>query len=121
MRQNFLKRAFCVTKKTFKEIEKRVPLPVISTTNRLNLKGIPEARATIYPDAEVQECVIHQIRNLIKLLYAGILNTSRKWTMPIHNWNLTLSQLAIHFEGRLDGVRLTQNSERPLYSNTITL
>ncbi|MFQ3178280.1 MAG: putative transposase, partial [Pseudoalteromonas tetraodonis] len=26
------------------------------------------------------------------------------WTMPIHNWNLTLSQLAIHFEGRLDGV-----------------
>jgi len=25
-----------------------------------------------------------------------------KWTMPIHNWNLTLSQLAIFFEGRLD-------------------
>ncbi len=23
--------------------------------------------------------------------------------MPIHNWNLTLSQLAIFFEGRLDG------------------
>ena len=168
------------------------------------LKGFPEAIATIYPDAEVQECVIHQIRNsmkyvaskhqkefmadlkpvykaatkdaaeaalaeldakwgklypivieswrrkwgnlsvyfkypdyvrkaiyttnaieavhrqfrrltktkgafpnensLMKLLYAGILNASKKWTMPIHNWNLTLSQLAIHFEGRLDGV-----------------
>jgi len=23
--------------------------------------------------------------------------------MPIQNWNLTLSQLAIFFEGRLDG------------------
>ncbi|WP_352298298.1 transposase, partial [Pseudoalteromonas sp. 20-MNA-CIBAN-0454] len=42
--------------------------------------------------------------SLMKLLYAGILNASKKWTMPIHNWNLTLSQLAIHFEGRLDGV-----------------
>ena len=42
--------------------------------------------------------------SLMKLLYVGILNASKKWTMPIHNWNLTLSQLAIHFEGRLDGV-----------------
>jgi len=24
--------------------------------------------------------------------------------MPIQSWNLTLSQLAIYFEGRLDGV-----------------
>jgi len=42
--------------------------------------------------------------SLMKLLYAGILNASKKWTMPIHNWNLTLSQLAIYFEGRLDKV-----------------
>ena len=42
--------------------------------------------------------------SLMKLLYAGILNASARWTMPIHSWNLTLSQLAIHFEGRLDGV-----------------
>lgn len=40
----------------------------------------------------------------MKLLYAGIFNVSKKWTMPIHSWNLTLSQLAIHFAGRLDGV-----------------
>lgn len=40
--------------------------------------------------------------SLLKLLYAGILNASKKWTMPIQNWNMTLSQLAIHFEGRLD-------------------
>jgi transposase-like protein len=37
---------------------------------------------------------------LLKLLYVGIKNASEKWTMPIHNWALTLSQLAIYFEGR---------------------
>ena len=42
--------------------------------------------------------------SLLKLLYAGILNASEKWTMPIHNWSLCLSQLAIYFEGRLDDV-----------------
>lgn len=168
------------------------------------LTGFPEAIATIYPDTEVQQCVIHQIRNslkyvaskhqkefmadlkpvyravskeaaeieldrleskwgqqypivlrswrnkwenlsvyfkypeyvrkaiyttnaieavhrqfrkltktkggfpnensLLKLLYAGILNASKKWTMPIQNWNMTLSQLAIHFDGRLDDI-----------------
>src|SRR5690554_111652 len=39
---------------------------------------------------------------LLKLLYAGILKASERWTHPVQNWNLTLSQLAIHFEGRLD-------------------
>ncbi len=42
--------------------------------------------------------------SLLKLLYAGILNVSKKWTMPIQNWNMTLSQLAIHFDGRLDDI-----------------
>ena len=40
--------------------------------------------------------------SLLKLLYAGVLNASEKWTHPVQNWNLTLSQLAIHFEGRLE-------------------
>ena len=40
--------------------------------------------------------------SLLKLLYLGIQNASKKWTMPIQSWNLTLSQLAIYFEGRLD-------------------
>jgi putative transposase len=142
------------------------------------LKGFPEAIATIYPQTEMQRCVIHQIRNsmkydaskhqkafmadlkcvykaatlnaaemaldeletkwgdkspdyvyttnaveavyrqfrkltktkggfanensLFKLLYAGILKASERWTHPIQNWNLTLSQLSIHFEGRLE-------------------
>jgi transposase-like protein len=42
--------------------------------------------------------------SLLKLLYMGIQNISKKWIMPVHNWNLTLSQLAIYFEGRLDNV-----------------
>lgn len=40
--------------------------------------------------------------SLLKLLYAGILKASERWTHPIQNWNLTLSQLMIHFPDRLD-------------------
>jgi transposase-like protein len=40
--------------------------------------------------------------SLLKLLYMGLQNASKKWTMPIQNWSLTISQLAIFFEGRLD-------------------
>jgi transposase-like protein len=40
--------------------------------------------------------------SLLKLLFMGIQNASKKWTMPIQNWNLTISQLSIFFEGRLD-------------------
>ncbi len=42
--------------------------------------------------------------SLLKLLYVGILNASKKWTMPIQNWSQALSQLAIFFEGRLNKV-----------------
>jgi len=42
--------------------------------------------------------------SLLKLLYAGILNATEKWTMPIQNWSQALSQLDIYFEGRLDHV-----------------
>ena len=40
--------------------------------------------------------------SLLKLLYMGIQNAKEKWTMPSQNWSLTISQLAIFFEGRLD-------------------
>ncbi|HDM8334000.1 TPA: IS256 family transposase [Yersinia enterocolitica] len=42
--------------------------------------------------------------SLLKLLYLGLMNAQEKWAMPIQSWNLTLSQLAIYFEGRLDKV-----------------
>jgi len=38
---------------------------------------------------------------LLKLLYLGIKRIGEKWTAPLQNWAQTISQLAIHFEGRL--------------------
>jgi transposase-like protein len=40
--------------------------------------------------------------SLLKLLFMGIKNAEKKWTMPIRNWSLTISQLSIYFEGRLN-------------------
>jgi transposase-like protein len=42
--------------------------------------------------------------SLLKLLYMGVQNASKNWTIPLQNWNLTLSQLAVYFEGKLDDV-----------------
>lgn len=42
--------------------------------------------------------------SLLKLLYVGIEQASQKWTMPIQEWGLTIAQLSIYFEGRLDGI-----------------
>ncbi|WP_057937892.1 IS256 family transposase [Algoriphagus resistens] len=38
---------------------------------------------------------------LLKLVYLAAKRIERKWTAPIHNWGLTVQQLAIRFEGRL--------------------
>ncbi len=40
--------------------------------------------------------------SLLKLLYAGVLSASERWTHPVQDWNLTLSQMVIYFEGRLE-------------------
>ena len=37
----------------------------------------------------------------LKLIYLATRNTSKKWTMPIRNWELALNQFAIIFEERL--------------------
>jgi len=38
---------------------------------------------------------------LLKLVYLAYRNISKKWTQPLQHWSLTVSQLSIHFEGRL--------------------
>lgn len=38
---------------------------------------------------------------LLKVVYLAYRNISKKWTQPLQNWSLTVSQLSIHFEGRL--------------------
>ena len=74
----------------------------------------PEIRKVIYT-TNIIESVHRQFRkltktkgafpnenSLLKLLYMGIQNATKKWNMPMWNWNLTLSHLAIFFDGRLD-------------------
>ncbi|MBN2546967.1 MAG: IS256 family transposase [Spirochaetes bacterium] len=43
---------------------------------------------------------------VLKLLYMGLKNVSKKWTMPIQEWGLALNQLMIKFEGKIS---FTQN------------
>nr|WP_274378408.1 transposase [Oceanospirillum linum] len=87
---------------------------IIGTTKRIF--GIRrQVRKAIYTTNAV-EAVHRQFRKLTKtkggfanenallrLLYAGMLKASERWTHPVQNGNLTLSQLSIHFEGRIDG------------------
>lgn len=39
---------------------------------------------------------------LFKLVYCAIQKIAEKWTAPLQNWALTISQLDIYFEGRLN-------------------
>jgi transposase-like protein len=39
---------------------------------------------------------------LLKLVYLATMRIQKKWTSPVQNWGLTIQQLAIKFEGRLD-------------------
>jgi len=98
---------------------KRYPIVINSWRNKwenlsVYFKYPEEIRKVIYT-TNIIESVHRQFRkltktkgafpnenSLLKLLYLGIQNASRKWTMPVRNWSLTLSQLAIFFEGRLD-------------------
>jgi putative transposase len=38
---------------------------------------------------------------LFKLIYCAIQKITEKWTAPLQNWALTISQLDVYFEGRL--------------------
>ncbi len=46
----------------------------------------------------------------IKLLYLGLQNAQKKWTMPIQNRSLAMNQMAILFEGRKLIPGLMENS-----------
>ena len=39
---------------------------------------------------------------LVKLIYCAYQNIRKKWTMPLANWPMTISQLDIYFPGRLN-------------------
>lgn len=44
----------------------------------------------------------------LKLLFLGLKNAAKKWTMPIQNWGLAMNQFAIMFEDRLNLAELHQ-------------
>lgn len=98
---------------------KQYPIVIASWRNKWeNLSGYfryPEEIRKVVYTTNIIESVHRQFRkltktkgafpnenSLLKLLYMGIGNAQKKWTMPMRNWALTLSQLAIFFEGRLD-------------------
>ncbi len=62
---------------------------VIESLN-MSLRKITKTRAA-FPTEEAA----------FKLLWLGLQNIEKKWTMPIRDWRLALQQFAIIFEGRL--------------------
>ncbi|MCP4489164.1 MAG: IS256 family transposase [Gammaproteobacteria bacterium] len=67
----------------------------IYTTNAIeslndSIKKITKGRR-VFPNDE----------SVMKLIYLGIQNISKKWTMPIRDWSKALNQFAILFAGRL--------------------
>jgi len=62
---------------------------VIESLN-MSLRKITKTRAA-FPSEE----------SAFKLIWLGLQNIEKKWTMPIRDWRLALQQFAIIFEGRL--------------------
>lgn len=70
---------------------------------------------------------------LLKLVYLATMNIQKKWTSPLHNWSLTIQQLYIRFENRIDldinknqsisvaDARSHSNSSRKQVSTTIQM
>jgi|SRR5215213_5211455 len=76
----------------------------IYTTNtieslNMSLRKIIKTRASL-PNDEAA----------FKLLYLGLKNISKKWTMPIRGWSGAMNQFAIIFEGRVPMGGIDQNS-----------
>ena len=44
----------------------------------------------------------HTDEALIKIIYLATVEASKKWTMPVREWNSCLSQFTIYFEDRLE-------------------
>ncbi len=39
---------------------------------------------------------------MTEILFLAIQDVMKKWTMPLANWALTISQLAVMYEGRFN-------------------
>jgi putative transposase len=79
----------------FLQVSRACP-KLIYTTNALEglhrqLRKVTKNR-TVFPTDEA----------LTKILYLAIQDVMKKWTMPLANWALTISQLAVMYEGRFN-------------------
>jgi len=81
-----------------KEIRRAVYTTNVIESLNYSLRKITKNRAA-FPSEEAA----------IKLLYLGLQNAQKKWTMPIQNWSLAMNQMAILFEGRMLIPGLSEN------------
>lgn len=82
-----------------KEIRRAIYTTNVIESLNFSLRKITKTRAA-FPSEEAA----------IKLLWLGLRNIEKKWTMPIANWSLAMNQMAIIFEGRLPIRGLSENS-----------
>lgn len=85
-----------------KEIRKAIYTTNAIESLNMSLRKIIKTRGS-FPSEEA----------CFKLLYLGLKNAQKKWTMPIQNWGLAMNQFAIMFEDRINLAelhQLTQNS-----------
>jgi putative transposase len=82
-----------------KEIRRAIYTTNVIESLNFSLRKITKTRAA-FPSEEAA----------IKLLWLGLRNIEKRWTMPIQNWSLAMNQMAIIFEGRLPIAGLSENS-----------
>lgn len=80
------------------EIRRAVYTTNVIESLNFSLRKITKTRAA-FPNEEAA----------IKLLWLGLRNIEKKWTMPIQNWSLAMNQMAIIFEGRMPIPGLSEN------------
>ncbi len=81
------------------EIRKAIYTTNVIESLNYSLRKITKTRAA-FPTEEAA----------IKLLWLGLQNASKKWTMPIRNWGPAMNQFAIMFGDRLPIQGLSENS-----------
>ncbi len=80
------------------EIRRAVYTTNVIESLNYSLRKITKTRAA-FPSEEAA----------LRLLWLGLRNIEKKWTMPIQNWSLAMNQMAIIFEGRLPIPGLSEN------------
>ena len=79
-----------------------------------NLTGFDAAIHAVFPEAEIQNCMIHQLRkvtksksvfptddSLLKMLYLAMIDITKKWTGRRQDWSRIHAQLSIYFSERM--------------------